>query len=210
MTYNVRYFGHPTRGLASTGAAFSRIARSIAALDPTPDLVCLQEVETRSIRVDLHQPPLAPGGDPARLGDDRAARRARAGGEGGPLHRVLLPRARPTASPRAPTSTPPASRSSRATRSPSATTTRASPTTSPTAARQEPQADAHLRARLASRTRAASRFDVFNTHLSPAQRLLAASSGRATRRMGFAPNQLAEAGRSRTSSSASSGAPTSS
>src|SRR6516165_10461583 len=50
LTYNVRYFGHPTRGLASTGAAFSRIARSLAGLDPTPDLVCLQEVETRSLR----------------------------------------------------------------------------------------------------------------------------------------------------------------
>jgi endonuclease/exonuclease/phosphatase family metal-dependent hydrolase len=50
MTYNVRYFGHPTRGLASTGAAFSRIATSLARLDPTPDLVCLQEVETQSLR----------------------------------------------------------------------------------------------------------------------------------------------------------------
>lgn len=50
MTYNVRYFGHATRGLASTGAAFQRIARSLAAMDPTPDLVCLQEVETRSLR----------------------------------------------------------------------------------------------------------------------------------------------------------------
>jgi endonuclease/exonuclease/phosphatase family metal-dependent hydrolase len=50
MTYNVRYFGHPTRGLASTGAGVSRIARSLAALDPTPDLVCLQEVETQSLR----------------------------------------------------------------------------------------------------------------------------------------------------------------
>src|ERR1700690_4238529 len=50
MTYNVRYFGHPTRGLASTGAAFSRIARSLASLDPTPDLVCLQEVEAQSFR----------------------------------------------------------------------------------------------------------------------------------------------------------------
>jgi endonuclease/exonuclease/phosphatase family metal-dependent hydrolase len=50
MTYNVRYFGHATRGIASTAAAFSRIARSISKLDPLPDLVCLQEVETRSIR----------------------------------------------------------------------------------------------------------------------------------------------------------------
>lgn len=50
LTYNVRYFGHGTRGIASTSNAFSRIARSLAALDPTPDLVCLQEVETQSIR----------------------------------------------------------------------------------------------------------------------------------------------------------------
>ena len=50
MTYNVRYFGHPTRGLASTGSAFSRIAQSLASLHPTPDLVCLQEVETQSLR----------------------------------------------------------------------------------------------------------------------------------------------------------------
>lgn len=50
MTYNVRYFGHATRGLASTGAAFHRIARSLAAMDPLPDLVCLQEVETQSLR----------------------------------------------------------------------------------------------------------------------------------------------------------------
>src|SRR3954463_3825877 len=50
LTYNVRYFGHATRGIASTGPAFRRIARSLAALDPLPDLVCLQEVETQSLR----------------------------------------------------------------------------------------------------------------------------------------------------------------
>jgi endonuclease/exonuclease/phosphatase family metal-dependent hydrolase len=50
MTYNVRYFGHATRGLASTGNAIKRIAASIARMDPTPDLICLQEVETQSIR----------------------------------------------------------------------------------------------------------------------------------------------------------------
>lgn len=50
MTYNVRYFGHATRGIASTGSAITRIARSIAGMDPTPDLVCLQEVETQSLR----------------------------------------------------------------------------------------------------------------------------------------------------------------
>jgi len=50
VTYNVRYFGHGTRGLASTKRAMERIAGAIAALDPLPDLVCLQEVETRSLR----------------------------------------------------------------------------------------------------------------------------------------------------------------
>ena len=50
MTYNVRYFGHPTRGIASTGKAITRIARTIASMETTPDLICLQEVETQSIR----------------------------------------------------------------------------------------------------------------------------------------------------------------
>jgi endonuclease/exonuclease/phosphatase family metal-dependent hydrolase len=50
MTYNVRYFGHPTRGLASTSAAVTKIAKTLAHMDQTPDLVCLQEVETQSIR----------------------------------------------------------------------------------------------------------------------------------------------------------------
>ncbi len=50
MSYNVRYFGHETRGLASTHRAMRRIAAAIASLDPLPDVVCLQEVETRSIR----------------------------------------------------------------------------------------------------------------------------------------------------------------
>lgn len=50
LSYNVRYFGHATRGLASTKTAMQRIARAIAALRPLPDIVCLQEVETRSLR----------------------------------------------------------------------------------------------------------------------------------------------------------------
>jgi endonuclease/exonuclease/phosphatase family metal-dependent hydrolase len=50
MTYNVRYFGHGTRGLASTARAVTRIATTLAALDPLPDFVCLQEVETQSLR----------------------------------------------------------------------------------------------------------------------------------------------------------------
>jgi endonuclease/exonuclease/phosphatase family metal-dependent hydrolase len=50
LSYNVRYFGHGTRGLASTRAAMRRIARAIASLQPLPAIVCLQEVETRSLR----------------------------------------------------------------------------------------------------------------------------------------------------------------
>lgn len=53
MTYNVRYFGHRTRGLTSTEAALRGIASAIARLDPLPDVICLQEVETYSIRADL-------------------------------------------------------------------------------------------------------------------------------------------------------------
>jgi endonuclease/exonuclease/phosphatase family metal-dependent hydrolase len=50
LSYNVRYFGHATRGLASTKKAMQRIAHAIAALDPLADIVCLQEVETSSFR----------------------------------------------------------------------------------------------------------------------------------------------------------------
>ena len=50
LSYNVRYFGHSTRGIASTKSAMKRIAAALAALDPLPDIVCLQEVETSSIR----------------------------------------------------------------------------------------------------------------------------------------------------------------
>ena len=50
LSYNVRYFGHGTRGLASTAKAMRRIASAIAALDPVPDVLCLQEVETSSFR----------------------------------------------------------------------------------------------------------------------------------------------------------------
>lgn len=50
LSYNVRYFGHTTRGIASTRSAMKRIAGAIAALDPLADIVCLQEVETDSLR----------------------------------------------------------------------------------------------------------------------------------------------------------------
>ena len=56
FSYNVRYFGHATRGLASTRRAMQRIAAAIAALDPLPAIVCLQEVETRSLRSTVAHP----------------------------------------------------------------------------------------------------------------------------------------------------------
>lgn len=56
VTYNVRYFGHAVRGLASTRAGKRDIARAIANLDPVPDVVCLQEVETSSIRSNVGRP----------------------------------------------------------------------------------------------------------------------------------------------------------
>src|SRR5215475_14161863 len=50
MSYNVRYFGHALRGLASTRRSKRGIARALAALEPAPDVVCLQEVDTISVR----------------------------------------------------------------------------------------------------------------------------------------------------------------
>lgn len=59
MTYNVRYFGHalPFRGATSTRKALNAIARAIATVDTLPHLVCLQEVETRSLRSRLSHTP---------------------------------------------------------------------------------------------------------------------------------------------------------
>jgi endonuclease/exonuclease/phosphatase family metal-dependent hydrolase len=57
LSYNVRYFGHATRGLASTAKAMRRIADAIASLEPLPSIVCLQEVETRSLRSTVAHPP---------------------------------------------------------------------------------------------------------------------------------------------------------
>ena len=53
VTYNVRYFGHALRGVASTAGAEQRIAKALVSLDPLPDLICLQEVETGSLRANL-------------------------------------------------------------------------------------------------------------------------------------------------------------
>ncbi len=53
VSYNVRYFGHGLKGLASTAKSKTRIANALAGLAPLADIVALQEVETRSIRAGL-------------------------------------------------------------------------------------------------------------------------------------------------------------
>ncbi len=53
VSYNVRYFGHGTRGLFSTRGAMTRIAKSLSELSPLADVVCLQEVENASLRSHL-------------------------------------------------------------------------------------------------------------------------------------------------------------
>lgn len=50
VSYNVRYFGHALKGLASTAKAKARIAQALCALTPNADIICLQEVEHGSIR----------------------------------------------------------------------------------------------------------------------------------------------------------------
>lgn len=53
MTYNVRYFGHATRGVASTERSLRQIALAIGRQAPPLDLILLQEVETTSLRSNL-------------------------------------------------------------------------------------------------------------------------------------------------------------
>src|SRR5712671_40946 len=60
LSYNVRYFGHALRGLASTRMGKRSIARGIASLAPLPHIVCLQEVETSSLRSTLAFRPAKP------------------------------------------------------------------------------------------------------------------------------------------------------
>ena len=50
VSYNVRYFGHALKGLASTRASQRGIAARLAVIDPVADIVCLQEIETISLR----------------------------------------------------------------------------------------------------------------------------------------------------------------
>ncbi len=49
----MRYFGHALRGLASTRRGKTGVAAALAALKPMADIICLQEVETISLRSSL-------------------------------------------------------------------------------------------------------------------------------------------------------------
>ena len=53
LSYNVRYFGHALRGLASTRGGKRDIATCIAGMAEAPQVICLQEVETISLRSSL-------------------------------------------------------------------------------------------------------------------------------------------------------------
>lgn len=59
MSYNVRYFGHslPLRGAASSRRALHAIAEAISTVSCLPHVICLQEVETRSLRSRLSHTP---------------------------------------------------------------------------------------------------------------------------------------------------------
>jgi endonuclease/exonuclease/phosphatase family metal-dependent hydrolase len=60
MSYNVRYFGHALRGIASTRRSKRGIAAALASLDPAPHIICLQEVDTISLRASLALPRKSP------------------------------------------------------------------------------------------------------------------------------------------------------
>lgn len=59
MTYNVRYFANlaPVKGTASTRRGIRGIGAALAHLEALPHVVCLQEVETRSLRSSLSHDP---------------------------------------------------------------------------------------------------------------------------------------------------------
>ena len=60
VSWNVRYFSHAARGLGSTRSSRRGIASALAGLDPLPDIICLQEVETISLRSRVGRPPRRP------------------------------------------------------------------------------------------------------------------------------------------------------
>lgn len=54
VTYNVRYFGHQSRGLGTQERTIRHVARALAHLPGgSPDIIALQEIETFSVRADF-------------------------------------------------------------------------------------------------------------------------------------------------------------
>jgi endonuclease/exonuclease/phosphatase family metal-dependent hydrolase len=57
VSWNVRYFSQAAGGLGSTRKSRHGIAAALADLDPAPDIICLQEIELRSLRSRIGRPP---------------------------------------------------------------------------------------------------------------------------------------------------------
>lgn len=53
MSWNVRYFSHHVRGVTSVERNLQRSAHAVAALDPQPDVIALQEIDNHSVRSNL-------------------------------------------------------------------------------------------------------------------------------------------------------------
>jgi endonuclease/exonuclease/phosphatase family metal-dependent hydrolase len=53
VSYNVRYFAHALKGLTSTVKSMQGIVDALCGLEPLADVICLQEVETDSLRASL-------------------------------------------------------------------------------------------------------------------------------------------------------------
>ena len=65
VSWNVRYFSHPTRGITSTDRGLRRIAKALADLDPQPDVIALQEIDEQSLRSALVRATRRSGSEPA-------------------------------------------------------------------------------------------------------------------------------------------------
>jgi endonuclease/exonuclease/phosphatase family metal-dependent hydrolase len=57
VTWNVRYFAHGSRGLRASPAGFTAVAEALAGLSPLPDIIALQEVEATSWRAGSDERP---------------------------------------------------------------------------------------------------------------------------------------------------------
>lgn len=53
LTWNVRYFSQGAAGLTSTSGTVARVARTLAQLEPQPDVMALQEIDNHSLRSHL-------------------------------------------------------------------------------------------------------------------------------------------------------------